>query len=121
LADLEARAEPALRARLDEALAQILALHGEALARVLAHAERLGARALHRALAADEWVGALLLLHGLHPDTCEARVTEALAAVRPTLHAHGGDVELLGVADGVVRLRLRGACRGCASAERTLR
>ena len=33
---------------------------------------------------------------------------EALDSVRPYLESHGGDVELLGIEDGVARLRLRG-------------
>ncbi len=45
----------------------------------------------------------------------------ALDEVRPYLLAHGGGVELLGIADGVVRLRLEGACNGCPSSALTLR
>jgi Fe-S cluster biogenesis protein NfuA len=41
--------------------------------------------------------------------------------VRPYLAGHGGGVELLGVEDGVVRLRLEGACHGCPSSSLTLR
>jgi nitrite reductase/ring-hydroxylating ferredoxin subunit len=41
--------------------------------------------------------------------------------VRPYLESHGGDVELLGVEDGVVRLALRGSCDGCASSTATLK
>ena len=39
----------------------------------------------------------------------------ALEKVRPYLQKHGADVELLGLAGGVVRLRLRGVGHGCAS------
>ena len=45
------------------------------------------------------------------PCRVEERVREALDEVRPYLESHGGDVELLGVEDGVVRLRLQGSCR----------
>jgi Fe-S cluster biogenesis protein NfuA len=42
------------------------------------------------------------------------RVLEALEAVRPMLLADGGDVELVEVTEqGVVRVRLQGACHGC--------
>ena len=41
--------------------------------------------------------------------------------VRPLVALHGGDVELLGFADGVVRLALRGACAGCPASQATLR
>ena len=35
---------------------------------------------------------------------------EALDSVRPYMESHGGDVELLGIEDGVARLRLEGSC-----------
>ena len=45
----------------------------------------------------------------------------ALDEVRPYLESHGGDVELVGVEDGVVRLRLEGSCSGCPSSTVTLK
>jgi Fe-S cluster biogenesis protein NfuA/nitrite reductase/ring-hydroxylating ferredoxin subunit len=75
---------------------------------------------LIEALAADELVSHLLLLHGLHPVDVETRVRRALAAVRPDLESHGGNVELRGVEDGVARLRLQGSCNGCPSSTQTL-
>jgi len=49
------------------------------------------------------------------------RVARVIAAFRPFIQADGGDIELLGVsADGIVRVRLRGACIGCPSAYMTL-
>jgi Fe-S cluster biogenesis protein NfuA len=44
----------------------------------------------------------------------------ALKKIRPALQADGGDVELVDVKDGVVKLRLRGACAGCPMATMTL-
>ena len=67
----------------------------------------------------DELVGSLLLLYGLHPLPLEERVIQALDNVRPYLRSHGGNVELLSVTDGVVRLRLAGS--GCASTAATLK
>jgi len=49
------------------------------------------------------------------------KVEAALAQVRPALQADGGDVELLDVKEGVVTLRLTGACGGCPMATMTLR
>ncbi len=49
------------------------------------------------------------------------KVEEALAQVRPALQNDGGDVELVEVTDdGVVKVRLTGACRGCPMAQMTL-
>jgi Fe-S cluster biogenesis protein NfuA len=49
------------------------------------------------------------------------KVEAALAQVRPALQADGGDVELVDVREGVVMLRLTGACGGCPMATMTLR
>ena len=49
-------------------------------------------------------------------------VREALDKIRPSLQADGGDVELVEVtADGVVRVRLQGACHGCPMSMMTLK
>ena len=50
------------------------------------------------------------------------RVKAALEQVRPSLQADGGDVELVDVSeDGVVRVRLTGACKGCPMSQMTLK
>jgi Fe-S cluster biogenesis protein NfuA len=49
------------------------------------------------------------------------KVEAALAKIRPALQADGGDVELVGVEDGVVRVSLRGACAGCPMSTMTLK
>lgn len=47
-------------------------------------------------------------------------VQAALEKIRPALQADGGDVELVDVVDGVVKVRLVGACRGCPMSQLTL-
>ncbi|MCD5416901.1 NifU family protein [Candidatus Bipolaricaulota bacterium] len=50
-----------------------------------------------------------------------AEVTQALDEIRPYLQMHGGNVELVDVtADGVVKVRLTGACQGCPMSQQTL-
>jgi len=50
------------------------------------------------------------------------RVTKILSLIRPALQADGGDMELIEITpDGVVRIRLLGACIGCPSSSMTLR
>ena len=49
------------------------------------------------------------------------KVEESLRHIRPLLQADGGDVELVEISDGVVKLKLTGACGGCAMANITLR
>ncbi len=74
------------------------------------------------AIAGDDLVASLLLVHGLHPYDVATRVRSALEQVRPYLGSHGGDVELLEISgEGVVRLRLLGSCDGCPSSSVTLK
>ena len=49
------------------------------------------------------------------------KVEAVLARVRPALQSDGGDVELVDVNEGIVRLKLKGACAGCPMATMTLR
>lgn len=49
-------------------------------------------------------------------------VQKAIDKVRPGLQADGGDVELVDVSpDGVVKVKLTGACRGCPMSQMTLK
>jgi Fe-S cluster biogenesis protein NfuA len=48
-------------------------------------------------------------------------IAQALEEVRPHLQVDGGDVELVDVEDGVVKVRLKGACAGCPMSQMTLK
>ena len=49
-------------------------------------------------------------------------VQKAIDLIRPSLQADGGDVELVDVSeDGVVKVKLTGACRGCPMSQMTLK
>jgi Fe-S cluster biogenesis protein NfuA len=50
-----------------------------------------------------------------------AKVEEVLNNIRPSLNADGGDVELVDVKEGIVSLRLTGACAGCPFSSMTLK
>ena len=112
------------RERSEELVRLVADLYGAGLERVLEilyDAGRLDDDVL-AALAGDELVSSLLLVHGLHPYDVGRRVEQALESVRPYLGSHGGDVELVEVSeDGVVRLRLLGSCDGCPSSSVTLK
>ena len=49
------------------------------------------------------------------------KIEAALDKIRPALRADGGDVELVDVKDGVVTVRLTGACGGCPMSTMTLK
>lgn len=55
--------------------------------------------------------------------TAREKILEVLDSIRPALHADGGDVELLDFReeDGVVQVRLLGACESCPISMMTLR
>jgi Fe-S cluster biogenesis protein NfuA len=48
-------------------------------------------------------------------------VEQALAKIRPMLQRDGGDIELVDVTDGIVKVRLTGACKGCPMSQVTLK
>jgi Fe-S cluster biogenesis protein NfuA len=52
--------------------------------------------------------------------TMKEEVQAALDKIRPALQADGGDVELVDVQDGVVKVKLVGACAGCPMSQLTL-
>ncbi|MGH3320709.1 MAG: NifU family protein [Streptosporangiaceae bacterium] len=123
LGQLRSDADPAVARRAEELVRLLVELYGAGLTRVVELVgEHADGKELLRGLADDELVGSLLVLHDLHPETTDERVSRALDQVRPYLGSHAGGVELLGVGDdGVVRLRLEGTCDGCPSSVVTVR
>jgi Fe-S cluster biogenesis protein NfuA/nitrite reductase/ring-hydroxylating ferredoxin subunit len=121
LEELDSLADAGARERAAEVVAAVLDLYGEGLERIVARLAERDDGELAEALAGDELVSHLLLLHGLHPLPLEARVRGALDEVRPYLESHGGNVDLLSVDEGVARLRLEGSCSGCPSSAMTLK
>jgi Fe-S cluster biogenesis protein NfuA len=49
------------------------------------------------------------------------KIESALNDIRPSLQMDGGDVELVDVKDGIVKVRLTGACGGCPMSQVTLK
>jgi Fe-S cluster biogenesis protein NfuA len=48
-------------------------------------------------------------------------VEKALEKIRPLLQRDGGDIELVEITDGIVKVRLTGACKGCPMSQMTLK
>ncbi len=101
----------------DELVSAVVAMYGAGLERIFSSPE--GER-LAASLSEDPVVATLLLIHDLHPVPLEQRVQEALQTVRPYMESHGGNVEFLGLEDGVARLHLRGSCSDCSASTVTL-
>lgn len=53
-------------------------------------------------------------------ETIEDRVQKVIQELRPNLQADGGDIELLGVEKGIVKVKLKGACAGCPMSTMTI-
>lgn len=54
-------------------------------------------------------------------ETIEKKVQKALAEIKPQIQADGGDIELVAIENGTVKVRLKGACAGCPMAALTLK
>ncbi len=108
--------DPAVRDRVFELLDGVDAVHRLAITRL---ADCLGSDlpVLRRRDPAVDW---LFQAYGVGVDDVAA-ASAALEQIRPYIHEHGGEVEVLGVQHGVVRVSLSGACSGCTSAAETLR
>jgi Fe-S cluster biogenesis protein NfuA len=120
---VEASAESDVRSAALELVRSVMDFHSAAVDRMMEIVAGAGAGgfAIFDEFVKDNLVANLLMLYGLHPLSIEERVLGAIEKVRPSLSLHEGDVELLGVSDGVVRLRLRGSCDGCPSSALTLK
>jgi Fe-S cluster biogenesis protein NfuA/nitrite reductase/ring-hydroxylating ferredoxin subunit len=108
-----------------EALVETLEREGDERALLLLQlVDAIHRPALERIAAGDSEdpiAQALLQMYDIAPADDEILVEEALDEVRPYIDSHGGKVELLGVDDGIVKLRMSGACAGCAASAMTLK
>jgi Fe-S cluster biogenesis protein NfuA len=116
---VEAISDPAVKANATALIQSLLDVHARAFERVVEivlQQKDLGLTVLNH-FAADELIGSLLLLYRLHPDALDVRLNKAIAAVRKAVALQGADVELIGVEEEVVRIRLSGSVHGCASTQ----
>src|SRR5277367_3767020 len=115
---------PALTATAKELVQLLMEFHGAAIERMLevVHQTTPSGASVIAALGRDDLVRSLLLLYGLHPESLETRVIQALEKTRPYLKSHSGNVALVGIDEsGAVTLRLEGNCHGCPSSSATLK
>jgi Fe-S cluster biogenesis protein NfuA/nitrite reductase/ring-hydroxylating ferredoxin subunit len=114
--------DPRARELAQDLVGAVIAMYGDGLRRIIEaiSASRGAGATILDELAQDGAVASLLLIHDLYPVVLEQRVIEALDTVRPYMESHGGNVELLGIEDGVAKLELQGSCNGCAASHATL-
>ncbi|HYY28014.1 MAG TPA: NifU family protein [Chthoniobacterales bacterium] len=122
LEQLETVPSPLTRELVQELMEATLAFYGHGLTRILQVIRDTGSEGeiVHRRLVDDKVVRGLLLIHDLHPADLEARLRGALEEIRPYLKSHGGNVELIGLANQVATLRFHGTCKSCPSSAVTL-
>jgi Fe-S cluster biogenesis protein NfuA len=120
---LQNAGDPVVRASVLELVQTVMEFHARAIDRMMEIIASSGDAGwtMIETFTRDELVNSMLLLHGLHPEDLDTRVRTALETVRPYLKSHGGNVELVEIADGVVRLQMMGSCNGCPSSAVTLK
>ncbi|MGA7234729.1 MAG: NifU family protein [Bryobacteraceae bacterium] len=123
LGEIDHDAEPNLRSAVQQLLRLVMDLHGGGLERMLeliSQAGDVGAGLIEK-LTTDELVESLLVLHGLHPLSLEVRIDRALDKARGRLRPHRAELQLIGVQEGAVRLRLLANGHGCGSTAEALK
>lgn len=120
LGELTALVSAPVRQRIDGLLRRIVDLYGAGLGRALQVARGAGADEgrLRELVCADELLGSLLVLHGLHPLDTHERVQRALVSVRRELDLPDDGLVLAGIEDDVVHLQARGSIGGGAMSDR---
>ncbi len=119
---IESIADPAVRASTRELVQSIMDLHGAALEKameIVADSGEQGMSIIDR-MGRDSLVSSVLILYGLHPEDLETRVMKAVERLRPQLRKQGCEVELLGVSDGAIRLRVETGSHTCGSTAKTV-
>jgi Fe-S cluster biogenesis protein NfuA len=120
--EMESIADPAVRAATKGLVQSLMDLHGAALEKALdivAEAGEPGMSIIDR-LSRDSLVSSVLILYGLHPEDLESRVMKAVDKMRSQLRKQGCEVELLGVNDGAIRLRVETGSHTCGSTAKTV-
>ena len=120
---IETLSDPVARAATIELMQSLMDLHGAGLERLLEIIWEAGEAGRHilDGVARDEMVGGMLILYGLHPLDLETRVRQTLDTVRPFLLSHNATVDLVGLDETGVWLRLTGSFQGCGSSAQSMK
>ncbi len=121
--ELDKIADPESRASAKALVQLLLDLHAVGLERVMEIVAKNGdpGQRLIDDLGRDPLVSSLLVLYGLHPLDLESRVTQAVERVQPRVRKGGGELELLAIENGAIRLHLQVTGHTCGSTKTTLK
>lgn len=121
--EVEAITEPVLRDKIVMLVQSLLGFHAAGIERLMQiiAAEGEGSGALLDKLVGDRLVGSLLLLYGVHPLSLEARVERAIDRLGSNPALNAGAVEVVGISNQVVRLRLVQEQQRCHSSKQMLK
>jgi hypothetical protein len=113
---IEAAGDPNVHTAAQEMVQLVMELHGTGLERVLEILRANGdaGRSILESLGRDDIVSSLLVLYGLHPLDIEERVNQAIEKTNRQMRSRGATVELIGISDGAVHLRLKANGNGPA-------
>jgi Fe-S cluster biogenesis protein NfuA len=120
--EIEAIADPVVRASTTQLVQLIMEFHGVALDRtleILAETGEPGLKVIDQ-LGRDPVTSSMLVLYGLHPDSLEERVGKAVGRLESKLRKDGAQLALLGVEDGVVRVQVTPGEHACGSTSKAL-
>jgi len=113
---LEAIADPIARATATELVASVLQLHGAALERILEIIDESDeSDAMLNKLDTDPLVRSILLLHDLHPESTEERISYALHELEGRLKKRDASIEFVSLVDGTLKLRLINNSGSCGT------
>ena len=114
---IQSIADPLIRTNVVTLLQAAMDMHGKGLERMLEVIVGTGeaGQRLLRELSSDELIGGLLTLHGIHPDSLEFRVEQAVRRLQEELQASGAELALKALDGATLRLRLTANASGCSS------
>jgi Fe-S cluster biogenesis protein NfuA len=121
--EIESIADPSVRASTKQLVQLLMEFHGAGLDRALeivANTGEPGLRLIDE-LGRDPLVSSLLVLYGLHPDDVDTRARRAVEHALPKVQRGGGELEVLDISNGIVRLRLSVSGHTCGSTANTLK
>lgn len=120
--ELEATPDTGSGTRARELVQLLMEVHGAGLERLMEIIDESGApgEAIIARAGREPIVRHLLLLYSLHPDALETRVLKALDDAAPRLRKLNSEVELLGISEGAVQVRVSTSGHACGSTGKTV-